>query len=110
MVISKSCLFDADLQQSARVFKALSHPARLEILRFLALTKTCITGDISGEIPLSRTTVTQHLKELKKAGLIRGEISGVKTKYCLDPAGLVMMKKLSERFLSEILSNGQPCC
>ena len=74
----KTELFDKQLQDCAEYFKALAHPARLQILKYLAVTKTCITGDISDELPLSRTTVNQHLAELKKADLIQGHVSGVK--------------------------------
>ena len=66
MVQSKTELFDKELAGMAEFFKALAHPARLRILQFLAESKTCITGDISDELPLGRTTVNQHLKELKR--------------------------------------------
>ncbi len=77
MTTPKLELFDQELQDAASFFKALSHPARLAILNYLAESKVCITGDISKELPLSRTTVNQHLDELKRAELITGEISGV---------------------------------
>jgi DNA-binding transcriptional ArsR family regulator len=86
----------------AHLFKALAHPARLQILQFLAETPSCITGDISDELPLSRTTVNQHLKELKDAGLIHGQIDGVKTKYCLKPEKLKVVKTLLIGFLEKI--------
>jgi len=84
MATSKTELFNDELVQSASYFKALAHPARLQILKFLAETKSCYTGDISEEIPLGRTTVNQHLKELKDSGFILGHINGVKTNYCLN--------------------------
>jgi ArsR family transcriptional regulator, arsenate/arsenite/antimonite-responsive transcriptional repressor len=102
MVQSKTELFNIDLVQKALLFKALAHPARLRILQFLAETPTCITGDISDELPLSRTTVNQHLKELKDAGFIEGHIEGVKTKYCLAPEKLRQVKTLLNSFLEEI--------
>ena len=64
--------------------KALAHPARIAILQLLIKKKTCICGDIVDELPLSQSTVSQHLKELKEAGLIKGDISGVKVCYCID--------------------------
>ncbi len=76
--------FDSDLQDLARFAKVISHPARLAILKYLAETKTCISGDISDKLPLSRTTVSQHLKELRDFGLIQGEIDGLKINYCLS--------------------------
>lgn len=75
--------FDPELQELAAFAKAISHPARLAILKYLAETKTCISGDISDYLPLSRTTVSQHLKELRDMGLIKGEIDGLKINYCL---------------------------
>lgn len=75
--------FDADLQKLAGFARVLSHPARLAILKYLAETQTCISGDISDSIPLSRSTVSQHLKELRDIGLIQGEIAGLKINYCL---------------------------
>lgn len=102
MVVSKTELFDEALQIRASLFKALAHPARLQILQFLAESKTCISGDISEELPLSRTTVHQHLKELKDAGLIRGHVEGVKTNYCLDYDKVMEMKEILNGFLSEM--------
>ncbi len=102
MVVSKTELFDEVFQVRANLFKALAHPARLQILDFLAKTKTCISGDISEELPLSRTTVNQHLKELKDAGLIHGHVSGVKMNYCLDLNKIEEMKKILGDFLDEM--------
>jgi len=93
MAYAKTDLFDLKLSTAAVLFKALAHPARLAILQYLAETKVCITGDISDELPLSRTTVTQHLKELKNAGLIQGHVDGVKVNYCLDPKRICELGK-----------------
>jgi DNA-binding transcriptional ArsR family regulator len=106
---AKTELFDADLQTRAELFKALAHPARLAILRYLAETRTCITGDFSDELPLSRTTVSQHLKELKDAGLIMGTIEGVKTCYCLNLLKIKELKSLSVDFFDKIISS-EPLC
>ena len=76
-------VFDKELQELAEFAKVISNPARLAILKYLAETKTCISGDISDKLPLSRTTVSQHLKELRDMGLIHGEIDGLKINYCL---------------------------
>ncbi len=81
--MNKSEKFDNYLQELARFAKAISHPARLAILKYLAETKTCISGDISNYLPLGRTTVSQHLKELKDLGLIHGTVDGLKINYCL---------------------------
>ena len=102
MAYSKIELFSKEFQKRSELFKALGHPARLAILKYLADTKTCITGDIADELPLSRTTVNQHLKELKDAGLITGTTEGVKTCYCLNPEKIKELKEMSETFINEI--------
>jgi DNA-binding transcriptional ArsR family regulator len=68
----------------AKYAKALAHPARIAILQLLIKKQACICGDIVDELPLSQSTVSQHLKELKEAGLIKGDIEGVKVCYCID--------------------------
>lgn len=102
MAFSKQELFSKEFQLSAELFKALAHPARLAILKYLAETKTCITGDIAEELPLGRSTVNQHLKELKEAGLITGTIEGVKTCYCLNPSRIKELKQISGKFITSI--------
>ncbi len=86
--MAKTELFDESLQQAAIYFKALSHPARLAIINYLIGTGTCITGDITEELPLSRTTVSQHLQELKACNLIQGTVDGSKVNYCIHADGL----------------------
>lgn len=110
MTYSKAFRFDDDLQQLAKISKALSHPARLAILQFLASSETCISGDISQEIPLSRTTVTQHLSELKKLGLIKGEIDGVRVNYCIDREAMNLMIESFNQYFSEISKPVQLNC
>ena len=102
MVQSKGKLFEKDLQETASLYKALGHPARLAILKYLSDIKVCVTGDISEELPLSRTTVNQHLKELKNAGLIQGVVQGVKTNYCLNPKKIREVREMSDAFLSSL--------
>jgi DNA-binding transcriptional ArsR family regulator len=84
MAYSKANIFSEEEIEIANVAKALSHPARIAILHFLAKNQKCICGDIVAELPLSQSTVSQHLKELKGAGLIKGEIDGPRVCYCLD--------------------------
>ena len=103
MAYNKSELFNTELQTCATLFKALGHPARLAILEYLADTKTCITGDLADELPLGRTTVNQHLKELKDAGLIQGTTEGAKTCYCLDPKNVRMLRSIVEKFINNLL-------
>jgi ArsR family transcriptional regulator len=109
MTYTKSNRFDHDLQQLAKLGRVLSHPARLSILRYLANCKTCISGDISSEIPLSRTTVSQHLQELKNLGLIKGEIEGVKVNYCLSNSEIAGMIKLFEDFFNQLKVDDNIC-
>ena len=110
MVQSKTELFDKELAEKAMLFKALAHPARLQILQLLSETQSCITGDISDELPLGRTTVNQHLKELKDAGLIQGHTEGVKTKYCLNSEKLAEFKMSIVEFLTSIEYMDKPSC
>ncbi len=102
MAYAKTDLFNSTLNSTAILFKALAHPARLAILKYLAETKICITGDISDELPLSRTTVNQHLAELKRSGLIQGTVDGVKVNYCLNPAKVKELGQLVNCFFNEI--------
>jgi DNA-binding transcriptional ArsR family regulator len=103
-------LFHKDLRSAAALFKALSHPARLSIMNYLAETKVCMTGDITREIPLGRTTVNQHLAELKDAGLIKGEISGTKVKYCIDTRRVSELKERFADFIDQLEETGEPGC
>lgn len=98
----KTDLFDTELQELAQFAKVFSHPARLMILKYLAEKKVCISGDITDEIPLSRTTVSQHLKELKNAGLIQGTIEGLTVNYCLKPGAINRLKDIMDKFFGEI--------
>lgn len=82
---------DADL---AALAKALGHPARVQILRILVRRTACVCGDIVEELPLAQSTVSQHLKILKDAGLIRGEVDGPRTCYCIEPRTLRRFKAL----------------
>ncbi len=84
MGTTKSHEFTLKENKQAKYAKALGHPARLAIIKLLISKQTCICGDIVEELPLSQSTVSQHLKELKEAGLIKGEIEGVKVCYCIN--------------------------
>jgi DNA-binding transcriptional ArsR family regulator len=84
MGATKSFEFSVKENRLAKYGKALSHPARIAILKLLSQKQTCVCGDIVDELPLSQSTVSQHLKELKEAGLIKGEIEGARVCYCID--------------------------
>jgi DNA-binding transcriptional ArsR family regulator len=107
--MNKAEKFDERLQELARFAKVISHPARLAILEFLAETKTCISGDISQYLPLSRTTVSQHLKDLRDLGLIHGDIDGVKINYCLCSTELTRFLALYDDFFAKIRGEGVDC-
>lgn len=97
----------------AELAKAIAHPARIAILKILASKNTCMCGEIVDELPLSQSTVSQHLKALKDAGLIQGEIEGPKVCYCLDLDGLGKLSKFLNRFLTKVNKDVQSikkCC
>jgi len=108
--MKKSELFDVELQNLAEIAKVLAHPARLAILQYLSTCKTCISGDITKEIPLSRTTVSQHLQELKKYDLIEGEIDGIKIHYCLNDEKLKEIRQFFTLFLDNLTEDNNIVC
>jgi ArsR family transcriptional regulator len=81
-------------EELAALTRALGHPARIQIMRLLVRREACICGDIVEELPLAQSTVSQHLKVLKEAGLIRGEIDGPRVCYCVEPRALRRLKAL----------------
>jgi len=105
MTYAKTAAFTDEQQQLARVAKALAHPARVAIIQFLASRTACISGDIAAELPLSRTTVSQHLQELKALGLIRGEIDGLTVCYCLNTELLRQVHQQFTAFFVEATTN-----
>lgn len=105
----KKEVFEDDLQELARFAKAISHPARLAILQYLTESKQCISGDISDKLPLSRTTVSQHLKELRDLGLIHGEIDGLKVNYCLCNSSITAYLEKFSAFFEPIKAADVEC-
>ncbi|MCX6163599.1 MAG: metalloregulator ArsR/SmtB family transcription factor [Ignavibacteriae bacterium] len=93
--------FTLTLQEIALFAKVFSHPARIAIIELLAKEKEIKTGDISDSLPISRTTVTQHLKELKELGIIKGTIDGLKIHYCLDIERLKEIKTVLDDFFDQ---------
>ncbi|MEG1555745.1 MAG: metalloregulator ArsR/SmtB family transcription factor [Bacteroidales bacterium] len=92
--------YTADNEQLARFAKALGHPARITIMEFLVRQASCFFGDIHDELPIAKATVSQHLKELKDAGLIQGEIEPPKVRYCVNRENWALAKSLFETFFA----------
>ena len=109
MGATKSYEFSVKENRLAKYAKALGHPARLSILKLLASKKNCICGDIVDELPLSQSTVSQHLKELKEAGLIKGEIEGAKVCYCIDEKQWKLAQAWINQFF-DAYKGGEKCC
>ena len=107
MGLSKTEEFTKSQNEIAALAKALGHPARIAILQFLAEQKSCVCGDIVNELPLSQSTVSQHLKELKKVGLIKGDIEGSSVCYCVDVKVLTKAKKMLVDLFDVVQVN---CC
>lgn len=108
MGITKSHIFTLKENKLAKYAKALGHPARISILKLLAKKQACICGDIVDELPLSQSTVSQHLKELKEAGLIKGDIDGASVCYCIDEKEW----KAAQAWLNQLFDSykGHNCC
>lgn len=109
MAINKKEIFEGSSLKLADFAKAISHPARVEILRILAEKNSCVCGQIVLEIPLAQSTVSQHLKELKSAGLISGVIDGPRSCYCLNIEGIAEMSELFGELLSQIKIENIKC-
>lgn len=107
MGASKSESFSTAHNEMASLFKALSHPARIAIIEYLLKVNECICGDIVNELPLAQPTVSQHLKELKNAGIIKGSIEGTAICYCLNPD---VMNKIQDYFSSISVQLKNKCC
>mgnify|MGYP003446276320 CR=1 FL=1 len=97
-------------EQVARFAKAMGHPARIAILQFLAKRTTCYFGDIHEELPIAKATVSQHLKELKDAGLIQGELEAPKVRYCINQDNWQFAKVLFSEFFSDCACKKDACC
>ncbi len=110
MAISKKTEFTDEEQHIAEVAKALSHPARIAILKALAKRGTCICGEIVEVLPLAQSTVSQHLKELKASGLVTGEVEGTKSCYCIDWERLGKAWASLQSLADGLLAARKKCC
>jgi ArsR family transcriptional regulator len=97
-------------EQLARFAKALGHPARVAIMEFLIKQNSCFFGDIHEVLPISKATVSQHLKELKDAGLIQGEIETPKVKYCINRENWKIASTLFAGFFGQCVCKKESCC
>jgi DNA-binding transcriptional ArsR family regulator len=104
---NKSIYFSEEQNLLANLAKALSHPARVAIVEYLITHRTCVVGKLTEELPLSQSTISQHLKELKSIGIIRGEIDGPSICYCIDE---INWKKMTDALQNFILDVNKTCC
>ena len=109
METEKNRDYSIDNEQLARFAKAMGHPARITILQFLASLDCCYFGHIHHELPISKATVSQHLKELKDAGLIQGEIETPKVKYCINKENWEKAQQFFTVFF-EVKKENASCC
>ncbi|MEO7081016.1 MAG: metalloregulator ArsR/SmtB family transcription factor [Flavobacteriales bacterium] len=110
MELTREKTFTPHDRRTARYAKALAHPARVAILRLLAQRDSCVCGDIVDELPLAQSTVSQHLKELKEAGLIQGTISGTNVCYCIDPAEWAIAQRTLLELMTSFRAVDTTCC
>lgn len=99
-----------DIPALARMAKAMGHPTRIEILTFLAAQESCFFGDIHEILNISKSTVSQHLKELKDAELIQGEIEAPKVRYCINRTKWQTAQQLFADFFRQLTTNREMCC
>lgn len=110
MGATKTEHFTTNQNDLAIIFKALGHPARLAIIEYLIKVNTCICNDIVNELPLAQPTISQHLRELKNAGIIKGSIEGNAICYCLDENTIEHLKDHFTNILHQLTNKKTICC
>ena len=100
MGVTKTDLFTEKQNELAKVAKVFAHPARVAILEFLIQSNSCINGDLVQELGLAQATISQHLRELKDIGIIKGSIEGVSVNYCIDPIRWAEIQNLFQELFS----------
>jgi DNA-binding transcriptional ArsR family regulator len=110
MGVTKTIDYSKTELDIAKYAKALAHPARIAIIQLLLKKQSCICGDIVDELPISQSTVSQHLKELKEVGLIKGEINGTSVCYCLDEKEWSKVSSLFVEMFNKVSVNNSKCC
>ena len=109
MGLTKTEIFTEEQNRLAVLLKAMAHPARIAILQEIIKSNTCICGDLVNELGLAQPTISQHLKELKNAGLIQGTIEGVSVCYCINTEAWALLKSQLGAFFDQF-KGGQSCC
>lgn len=102
--------YSEEQERIARFAKAMGHPARIAILQFLASQECCFFGDIHEELPIAKATVSQHLKELKDAELIQGEIESPKVRYCINRKNWEIAQRMFADFFGQSIAKKESCC
>lgn len=110
MGASKTDHFTDNQNAIATIAKALGHPARVAIIEYLMKVNACICSDIVNELPLAQPTVSQHLKELKNAGLIKGNIEGNAICYCIDETAIEKLQNYVGAVSTKLVENKKNCC
>ncbi|MCW5518377.1 winged helix-turn-helix transcriptional regulator [Aureitalea sp. L0-47] len=110
MGLTKTEIFTSEQNRIALIGKALGHPARIAILQYLFRIENCFCGDLVEEIGLAQATVSQHLKELKKLGLIKGNVDGTSVCYCIDHEKWELIKEVMSGFLDRNVAPENDCC
>ena len=110
MGLAKTEMFTDEQNKIALFAKAFGHPARVSILQHLFKIDSCVCGDLVNEIGLAQPTISQHLKELKHLGLIKGNVEGTSVCYCIDKENWTAMKALMNQFLNQDVSLNNDCC
>lgn len=110
MGLTKTEYFTTQQNELADISKALGHPARVAIIDYLLKVDTCICGDIVNELPLAQPTISQHLKELKNAGIIKGTIEGTAICYCIDAKAIETLNQYFDTILLSLEKKKIECC
>jgi DNA-binding transcriptional ArsR family regulator len=110
MGLTKTELFTQEQNELAQLAKALGHPARIAILQHLIKTDACINGDLVDELGLAQATISQHLRELKNIGIIKGTVEGVSMCYCINPEKWIQIRQLFDSLFSSAACCSSDCC
>lgn len=110
MGATKTANYNVKQNNTAQMLKALGHPARIAIIEHLVKVNSCICSDIVNELPLAQPTISQHLKELKHAGLIKGSVEGTTVCYCVDAAAVEKLQRYFSKMYEKVISPKGGCC